>query len=534
MKKDMMDYLKKIKPAGWLKGFLYGVVILATYYSVLRFLVLRDWAREDYSHCYLIPFVFLYLIWEKRRQLAEMPSTASWPGLIPLVFGIGLFWLGELGGEYFTMYISLWLVFIGLLWLHMGWQKLKIMAFPVVILLAMFPFPNFINTKLLFKLKLISSQIGVFLLQLYGMSAYREGNVIDLGFTQLQVVDACSGLRYVLPILVLSLLLAYWFKAALWKRIVLVISSIPLAIFVNSLRIALTGILHRSMGAKAAEGFFHDFSGWLIFIFILGILLVEMWILKKIGKKAIKTEVLPVNDDLNTGIKEERVDSPRRGREGKRWSSYLRQPRFIVALFLLVLSLIVSHGVEFREKIPSSKPFSQFPLAVGSWEGTRQLMEQEFLNVLDLSDYTIIDFQSGGRHVDFYVAYYESQRKGESIHSPETCLPGSGWIFREAGQAKVPLAGPARFITVNRAIMEKNDVQKVSYFWFPMRGRILTSLWQVKLYTFWDALTRQRTDGALVRIITPVYPQESVQDAEVRLQKFTSEMVPVLDQYLSR
>jgi exosortase D (VPLPA-CTERM-specific) len=531
---DILKYLKMIKPASWLKGILYGTVILAAYYSVLRFLILHDWALEDYSHCYLIPFVFLYLIWEKRKQLVETPSTASWLGFIPFVFGVGLFWLGELGGEFFTMYISLWLVFVGLLWIHTGWQKIKIMAFPIVILLAMFPFPNFINTKLLLKLKLISSQIGVSLLQLYGMSAYREGNVIDLGFTQLQVVDACSGLRYVLPLLILSLLLAHWFKAALWKRIVLVLSSIPLAVFVNSLRIALTGILYRSVGAQAAEGFFHDFSGWLIFIFTLGVLLIEMWILKKIERKGLATEVLQAKDDLNIGIKEERMDSPRRGREGKLWSSYLRQPRFMVALFLLALTLILSHSIEFREKIPSSKPFHQFPIAVGVWEGTRQLMEPQFLNVLDLSDYTIINFESGGRHVDFYVAYYESQRKGQSIHSPETCLPGSGWIFRQAGQVKVAVAGPARFITVNRAIMEKNDAQQVSYFWFPMRGRILTSLWQAKLYTFWDALTRQRTDGALVRIITPVYSQESVQDAEARLQKFTSEIVPVLDQYLSK
>lgn len=527
-------YLKLIKPASWLKSILYGVVILATYFSVLRHLILHDWAHEDYSHCYLIPFVSLYLIWEKRRQLAEMTSTASWLGLIPLVFGVGLFWLGELGGEYFTMYISLWLVFIGLLWLHMGWQKIKIMAFPVVILLAMFPFPNFINTKLLFGLKLFSSQIGVFLLQLYGMSAYREGNVIDLGFTQLQVVDACSGLRYVLPLLVLSLLLSHWFKATLWKKIVLVLSSIPLAVFVNSLRIAATGILCRSLGAQAAEGFFHDFSGWLIFIFTLGFLLIEMWILKGIGKERIETEVLPAKDDINVASKKERVNSSLPDREGKLWSSYLCQPQFLVALLLLALTLIAYHSIEFREKIPSGKPFSQFPLTVGGWEGTRQLMEHEVLQVLDLSDYTITDFQSGGRHVDFYVAYYESQRKGESIHSPETCLPGSGWIFRQAGQMKVPVAGPARFITVNRAIMEKNDVQKISYFWFPMRGRILTSLWQVKLYTFWDALTRQRTDGALVRIITPVYSQESVQDAEARLQKFTGEIVPVLDQFLSK
>lgn len=220
--KDMIDYFRKIKSTSWLKGILYGFIISVTYFSALKQLIIHDWAREDYSHCYLIPIVFLYLLWEKREQLASIPSATSWLGFIPFALGIFMFWLGELGGELFSLYISMWLVVIGLLWLHLGWEKIKSMAFALFVLLTMFPFPNFLNNKILLNLKIISSQIGVYMLQLYGMSAYREGNVIDLGFTQLQVVDACSGLRYVIPLLVLSLLLAYWFKAAMWKRIVLV------------------------------------------------------------------------------------------------------------------------------------------------------------------------------------------------------------------------------------------------------------------------------------------------------------------------
>ncbi len=578
---EILNYIKMLKPAGWLKAVIYTFIILAAYFSTVKYLILHDWALEDYSHCFLIPFVFLYLLWEKRQQLLVTSSVVSWTGFIPLLFGLCLFWLGELGGEFFTLYISLWLVFIGLLWIHQGWEKIKIMAFPLFMLLAMFPFPNFINNRLLLKLKLISSQIGVVLLQLYGMSAYREGNVIDLGFTQLQVVDACSGLRYVLPLLFLSLLLAYWFKAALWKRIVLVISSVPLAIFVNSIRIAVTGILYRYIGAQAAEGFFHDFSGWLIFILVLGVLLIEMWILKKIpgsrgraqseedgakgrdiedpaldsrlrgndekngnDKKGVNDEeggnekkggnTIKSENEINSvsGIKSE--SDGKSGNADERWRRILLQPQFLVAAALLAISLLLFHSIEFREKIPSVKPFSQFPLAVSSWQGTRQFMGQEYIKELDLNDYTIIDFRNGDRHVDFYVAYYQTQRKNESIHSPETCLPAGGWIFHEAGKAKIRITGQNKIIEVSRAIMQKNDVQQVSYFWFPMRGRILTSLWQAKIYTFWDALTRQRTDGALVRIITPVYPQESVQDAEARLQKFTGEVIPVLDQFLMK
>jgi EpsI family protein len=190
--------------------------------------------------------------------------------------------------------------------------------------------------------------------------------------------------------------------------------------------------------------------------------------------------------------------------------------------------------VEFRQKIPVGKPFSQFPLTVGTWEGTRQYMGQEFITELDLSDYTMIDFKSGGKHVDFYVAYYESQRKGESIHSPETCLPGSGWEFEQAGKAEVALKDPHRLVTVNRATMEKSGYRQLSYFWFPARGRILTNIWELKFYTFWDSLMRQRSDGALVRLITPVLQGEQVEDAEKRLQEFTKQIVPVLEEFIPK
>jgi len=154
----------------------------------------------------------------------------------------------------------------------------------------MFPLPSFLYNKISLRLQLISSQLGVGLLQVYGMSAYREGNVIDLGFTQLQVVGACSGLMYLISLIILSILIAYFYKERLWKRAVIIISSIPVSIIMNSFRIAMTGILYEVWGAKVAEGFFHGFSGWLIFLVAIGIMLGEMWILNRIGPKRIEVE----------------------------------------------------------------------------------------------------------------------------------------------------------------------------------------------------------------------------------------------------
>jgi exosortase D (VPLPA-CTERM-specific) len=496
------------------------------YYSTFCWLLFHDWSRGDYDYSYLIPFIVLYLIYEKKNAFFSSKNSPSWLGILPVLIGLCLFWLGELSGEIFSIYISFWLLLIGICWMNVGWSKLKIILFPLSFMITMFPVPYFLHNKLTSNLQLISSKYGVLFIQLYGMSAYREGNVIDLGFTQLQVVEACSGLRYVIPLFILGILMAYILRSVWWKRVVLIASTIPLSIFVNSFRIAMTGILYKHWGPQVAQDFFHGFSGWLIFIFCLPVLLFEIWILRKLPprtsqkKKAGEEEkncaIPDVNPNKASGLRA------------------LWTPHFILSVLLLGTTLVLSRGVEFREKIPIARPLNLFPSAVGEWVGARQVMEKKFLDELDLTDYVIDDFSNpSGKLVNFYVAYYESQRKGESIHSPETCLPGGGWVFEESGQATVPVPGYENTgFKVNRAYINKGPYRQLAYFWFPMRGRILTNAWQLKAYTFWDALTKHRTDGALVRLITPVGENEKLEDADRRLTKFTQEIVPILDQFL--
>jgi exosortase D (VPLPA-CTERM-specific) len=525
-----------IKPVSWVKTGIYALLIFITYFSVFNTLVFYDWNREDYSHCFLIPFIVLYLIWDYRQTLINTPSVIDKKGFILLVAGILLFWLGELGGEYYTMYLSLWFVVVGLVWIHFGWNKIKVLWFAFFVMLTMFPFPNIINVRITFALKLIATKLGVLILQAYGMSAYREGNVIDLGFTQLQVVEACSGLRFVMPLMVLSLLLAYWFRAHIWKRTALFLSSIPIAILMNSFRIAGTGVLYSVWGAQVAEGFFHDFSGWLVFMFTIPILLAEMWILRKLPPqlKLANTKDTEKTRDEGRGTIEKSRRGDQTGTTTASMKKALLQPVFIFAIVLLGITLVFSKTIEFREKIPIKKPLSQLPLNIGEWNGTKQVMEQQFVEVLNFSDYTIIDYKNNqGKSINFYTAYYESQRKGEATHSPESCLPGSGWQFNEADPIDITL-GDGNSMKVNRAFMEKEGNKQLSYYWFAQRGRILTNLYQVKFYSFWDALTKQRTDGALVRLITPVYGNESPKEADARLQSFMRQIVPVLDEYIPK
>jgi exosortase D (VPLPA-CTERM-specific) len=391
------------------------------------------------------------------------------------------------------------------------------------------------------KLKLISSRLGVWVLQTAGKTAYREGNIIDMGFAQFQVVDACNGLRYLFPLIVLAILVAYFSKSVWWKKVFVVLSAVPISIFVNGLRIASVGLLYPVFGPQVAEGFFHDFSGWVIFMISLGILLIELWILNKLFKEKYEIESGKLEnrkigkekiENRNLGVRQKDIErSQANGFTGRcGWI----QPQFIAAILLLGTTAAIAQTVNFREAVPIAKSFRHFPLRVGQWTGQLQTMDQKFIDGLNFSDYIIANYRNdAGQFVNFYTAYYESQRKGESIHSPASCLPGSGWEFRQAGRTEIALSDDANHkLPVNRAVISNVSQNQLSYYWFPMRGRMLTNIWEMKVFNFLDALAQQRTDGSLVRLITPISKNESIADADARLQSFTRELMPVLEEFL--
>ena len=413
-----------------------------------------------------------------------------------------------------------------------------------------------------------------------------KGCALDCGYRLDIVVEdeivvelkACARIEPIHEAQLLTYLKLSGFKLGL-------ILNFNVAVMKDGIKRIINGQRYETWGPAVAEDFFHGFSGWLIFIFGLAVLLLEMWVLSgfrtlrtlgasAIAKKNVEQETENRNGEgslngkskaENGGGEENRSTVQRL--HGFTLKSLLSPPQFIVAVILLAGTLALAQGVEFREKTPTARPFAEFPTQVGEWGGKRDVMEQKFIDGLHFNDYIIVDYVSGGHEVNFYTAYYESQRKGESIHSPETCLPGSGWEFRKARTVAIPLgagsgvqgsgfsgststagavstnqringspptAGAGSTITVNRAVMEKGAYKQLSYFWFPQRDRVLTNAWELKIYNFWDALTRQRTDGALVRLITPVYPNEDVDQAEQRLTAFTQAIVPVLNEYLPK
>jgi len=174
------------------------------------------------------------------------------------------------------------------------------------------------------------------------------------------------------------------------------------------------------------------------------------------------------------------------------------------------------------------------PMDIGEWKGKRDIMESIYLDALKLSDYIIADYTGkDNRPVNFYVAYYDSQRKGVSAHSPKSCLPGGGWQITEFDQKVIDgvfVAGKP--LQVNRTLIQLGEVKQLVYYWFQQRGRVVTNEYLVKWFLFWDALTRQRTDGALIRLTALVRPGQEVAETDRLLREFVGDVSSELDKFI--
>jgi exosortase D (VPLPA-CTERM-specific) len=373
----------------------------------------------------------------------------------------------------------------------LGLQGFRLVWAPVFLLIFMIPLPGFLYQGLSSQLQLISSQIGVAVIRLFDISVYLEGNVIDLGSYKLQVVEACSGLRYLFPLASLAFIAAYMFRGAFWKKAVIFLSSLPITVVMNSFRIGIIGVLVEHQGPSAAEGFLHYFEGWVIFMACMAILIGEMWWLSHVGR-----DRRPFAEAFN-------LDLPSGGMAPTRTSSPTRAKPFIAAAFVVIAVLPAVLLLDERtESPPDRAEFAAFPMNLEAWQGKRGQIEGIYLDVLKLDDYLMADYVNSRRElVNFYVAYYSSQRKGESAHSPRTCIPGGGWHIKEITTKGIDGAiinGVP--LKVNRVIIQNGDNRQLVYYWFQQRGRNITNEYLVKWYIFWDALTRNRTDGALVRL----------------------------------
>jgi exosortase D (VPLPA-CTERM-specific) len=290
----------------------------------------------------------------------------------------------------------------------------------------------------------------------------------------------------------------------------------------NSFRIGVIGILVEHYGISMARGFLHDFEGWVIFMACVGLLFLEMAAFAKFSGRRLMDVFA--------------VDVPPFGY----FAAFIPRGRVPiqawVAVAILAAGCVYSLNIDSQvEQVPDRPSLSSFPLTAADWRGNETAMEQEFIDVLKFDDYLLSNYRRPADDfaVNLYIAYYDSQRKGASIHSPKSCLPGGGWQLESFEQYSVPDVGPeGKPLQVNRSVVAMGDDRQVVYYWFEQRGRNLTNEYLVKWYMFWDALSINRTDGALVRLTVQVSDVSEIDEADEQLADFLRDMYPTIYYYI--
>lgn len=253
----------------WRNSYIHIAILalcfVGLYYDVIAKMI-GDWMNNDnYSHGFLIPLISGYLIWQKKEKLSEISSQPSNAGLLILAGGLLLFIAATMGAELFTMRFSILIVLVGLVVFFSGQEFGKAVSLPIGYLIFMIPLPAIIWNKIAFPLKLFATKISAGIIQGFGISLYREGNILHLANTSLEVVDACSGLRSLTCLLALSAAFALITHHSKAKKWILFISAVPIAIGVNIIRLIVTAFLAETYGPQVADGFLHNTSGILVF-----------------------------------------------------------------------------------------------------------------------------------------------------------------------------------------------------------------------------------------------------------------------------
>lgn len=488
--------------------------------------MLEKWETPEYNHGYMIPLVGFYLLWLRARALADTPSAASsagtWAGFALVAVALFINLMGQMSAvvtlSQYAMVMAIW----GLALAAGGTRGMRLLWVPLIYLAFMVPLPNFVETRMTTGLMLISSEIGVQVIRLAGMPVFLEGNVIDLGTYQLQVAEACSGMRYLFPLMSFGFLAAVLFRGRWWQRLILFLATVPLTILMNSFRIGVIGILVNYYGIEQAEGFLHDFEGWVVFMACIGLLFIIIWVFARMEKQGFLQIFgldIPAPADLTYLMQQSRPTKP-----------------ILAATALLTVATLVSLAVPKPVPVfPERSPLSTLPLAIGDWSGREDVVEKVYLDVLKLSDYLMAIYSrpTDPAPVGLWIAYYDEQTQSASVHSPQACLPGGGWRIEDLKEYDIPNVGPdGASLRVNRVEIALGDQRQLVYYWFAQRGRVLTSEYLVKWYIFQDGLTQNRTDGALVRITTPVGDKEGIPEGDARLEEFVRAIDPKLNYYL--
>lgn len=488
----------------------------------------NNWQTPEYSHGPLIPLISFYLFLRQLKTVPPSPNpvTDRFPGVLVLALALLLGLLGAAAQiqKISSLAVIVWVA--GVILVGFGWARGRQFWPPVLHLAFMMPLPYWIHWKVSIFLQGISAELGVALIQAMAIPVYLDGHIIDLGSYKLHVAEACSGLRYMFPIMSFTYIFAVLYQGSIWHKAVMLLAAIPIAILMNSFRVGVIGIIVDSRGTEHVEGFLHFFEGWVVFLLCILLMLALARAVQRLsGDRRPFTEVLDV-DTEGLGAQLLRVNRIRPSRALLGSSAAFA---FAAALLGPVAAI--------EPKPVAREEFSAFPASFGDWRVLEsRRLDPEIAEVLAADDYlsVAIGSQKFPAPVDLFIVWLGDQNTG-GIHSPEACLPAGGWEMSGIRQETIDidLGAEAPFrLPVNRAIIQKGVHQQLVYYWFDQAGRRTASSYASRFHVLYNGVRFGRGDGALIRLVTPIGKNEPVENAEARLRDAIGDGLPLLPRFI--
>ena len=502
----------------WQLGIL-GALFLWLYWPTIRHLIGQWWNDPNFSHGFFVPLFSAYVIWQQRDRLAKIAFRPSWSGVLVLLMGLSILVLGRFGAEMFLERSSMLLVAAGVVILLAGWDLFRALLFPWAFLLLMIPIPTIVLNQITFPLQLLASQVAATVLPVLGVPVLREGNVINLAAMPLEVAEACSGIRSLMSLVTLAIIYGYLLEKRIWVRWVLALAAVPITVIANDVRIIGTGLLVQYWDPQAAEGYFHSSWGLITFVISLFMFYALHGVIRFIFPDRSHPSSAPSHSRATTGF----AIVPNAGK------------RFLFAALFIAVTAVLLQARAGSEVFPPRQDLKNFPEQLGQWKGKDVPIDKDVLDILRPSDYLLRVYESPEKtpYIDLLIPFYRSQRAGEAPHSPQHCLPGSGWTPIENQHIMMTVPGHQPF-PANRYLITKGDARQLVVYWFWAHDRGVASEYWAKYYLVKDAIKMNRSDGALVRVTTPMYRNETADAAQERLRPFIELVVPQLDNFIPR
>lgn len=516
----MMETFTRLLSDNRFKITVLSLLFIAAYWVPLQSIVHTWLNNDDYSYGLMIPPLAAYLLWEKRTAINQAGLRGSWLVLPVLLLCIVISLYGILGSSGNISMPLIPVLIILFVAFCFGLELTKTVVFPLGFLIFMVPVPAVLERTLGMFLKSISTTLGGAIISLLNIPVYVSGNIIDLGVTQLQVVDACNGLRYLFPLIALGVLYAYFFEQAAWKRIVCIIATLPIALLLNAFRIGLTGILASRFGPSVAEGFFHDFTGWVLFMvsFVLLYLLGRMLAFFPPKKERKNKSMIP--DAVCAG-------RPAPNHSGNRI--------FITAVGLLLIVGTMSWSTHALPPVKLKGGIASFPLVFADWKGRADFIDPTIVALSGAEESFSGQYKnSKDEPLSVYLGYRSTAflENENFFHSPTVCLPSSGWKQLNTTTRTitgVPFWGT---LTVSEMLIESMGTRQMVYFWFQTKNRATHDKNINRFHLALHAIQRDNTHDLFIRPITTLLPQESIENAEKRMDQVVRDLASTLQLFV--